>query len=306
MSRRTAESNKAVAAAWKNEKQRVSEGKGTRDWTPEQQQDILDRGKAYDENGKAFEGQHMRSVEMHPEAQADPNNIQFLTKAEHLEAHDGAWTNPTNWFYDPVTKTKTDFGDGPIIPCIVFKLSDPVVSVEALTDAQSDDIQKKEPEEKKNTGTDPPKSEHSTDKHKVNRKGAPSRTTKHMRSRGSAFKRAGKRIANGAKEAALFCVDHKKEIGTVAAVVVGGIIKIAADSTSEGSGGGSQNGYRSSNAYESDNVYTENKNYPETHSSPREHVVPGHGQRYNTNEGRVWIEKDPYPRGGKKKNKNIE
>ena len=37
MSRRTADSNKAIAAAWENEQKRVNEGKGTRDWTPKQQ-----------------------------------------------------------------------------------------------------------------------------------------------------------------------------------------------------------------------------------------------------------------------------
>ena len=42
MSRRTSESNKAILAAWNKEQELVREGKGTRDWTPEQQQDILD------------------------------------------------------------------------------------------------------------------------------------------------------------------------------------------------------------------------------------------------------------------------
>ena len=91
MSRRTAASNKAIREAWKSEKDLVKEGKGTRDWTIDQQKDILDRGKAYDENGKAFEGQHMRSAEVHPECQGDPKNIQFLTRAEHLDAHGGSW-----------------------------------------------------------------------------------------------------------------------------------------------------------------------------------------------------------------------
>ena len=31
MSRRTADSNKAISVAWENEQQRVSEGKGTRE-----------------------------------------------------------------------------------------------------------------------------------------------------------------------------------------------------------------------------------------------------------------------------------
>ena len=63
MSNRTSEASKAVAEAWKHEQELVREGKGTRDWTPEQQMDILERGKAYDENGKAFQGHHMMNVE---------------------------------------------------------------------------------------------------------------------------------------------------------------------------------------------------------------------------------------------------
>ena len=111
MPRRTAEANKAVLAAWKNEQELVSKGKGTRDWTPEQQKDIMERGKAYDDEGRAFEGQHMKSVEKYPEYQGDPKNIQFLTKKEHLEAHKGSWQNPTNWYYDPLAKRYFDFDE---------------------------------------------------------------------------------------------------------------------------------------------------------------------------------------------------
>lgn len=45
MSRRTAESNKAILAAWNKEQELVQEGKGTREWTPQQQQDILEKEK---------------------------------------------------------------------------------------------------------------------------------------------------------------------------------------------------------------------------------------------------------------------
>ena len=130
MSNRTFEANKAILAAWEKEQDLVREGKGTRDWTQEQQQDILDRGKAYDEDGKAFHGQHMKSVEKYPEYQGDPNNIQFLTKAEHLEAHQGNWQNPTNWYYDPVSKRFVAFGECELIPCEVIKLSNPVIAIE--------------------------------------------------------------------------------------------------------------------------------------------------------------------------------
>ena len=139
MSRRTAEASKAIAVAWENEQKLVQEGKGTRYWTPEQQKDILERGKAYDENGRAFEGQHMRSVAENPEFQGDPNNIQFLTREEHLAAHDGDWKNPSNWYYDPVTKEKIDFGDGPIIPCKVINLSQPIYGIVNAAIEKTDD-----------------------------------------------------------------------------------------------------------------------------------------------------------------------
>ena len=49
------ERNKAVREAWIKEQNLVQEGKGTRAWTPEQQKDILEKGKAYDDSGKAIE-----------------------------------------------------------------------------------------------------------------------------------------------------------------------------------------------------------------------------------------------------------
>lgn len=134
MSRRTSDSNKAILAAWNREQELVKEGKGTREWTPEEQQDILEKGKAYDENGKAFEGQHMKSAEQYPEYQGEPGNIQFLTRTEHLEAHNGNWQNPTNWYFDPVTKEKVDFGEGPYIECDVIQLSEPVANPELKTE----------------------------------------------------------------------------------------------------------------------------------------------------------------------------
>ena len=152
MSRRTAESNKAILAAWNKEQELVQKGTGTREWTPKQQQDILEKGKAYDEDGVAFQGQHMKSAEMYPEYQGDPGNIQFLTRAEHLEAHNGNWRNPTNWYFNPVTKEKIDFGDGPFIPCKIISLPEPAVklNVEAVKDnvtkaSQSAPIQRKKP-----------------------------------------------------------------------------------------------------------------------------------------------------------------
>ena len=56
MSRRTAESNKAILAAWNKEQELVQEGKGTREWTPQQQQDILDKEKLMMITGKPSKG----------------------------------------------------------------------------------------------------------------------------------------------------------------------------------------------------------------------------------------------------------
>lgn len=131
MSRRTSEADKAVRAAWILERQLVRVGKGTRDWTPEQQRDILDpsRGKAYDDDGKAFEGHHMKSVESFPEYQGDSENIQFLSRSEHLNAHNGDFQNSTNGFYNPNTMETRNFGSNKYNPCEVIELSKPVIRV---------------------------------------------------------------------------------------------------------------------------------------------------------------------------------
>ena len=146
MSRRTAEASKAIRAAWLKEQELVSEGKGTRDWTPEQQKEILELGKAYyhSENpadvndGKAFEGHHMKSAEAYPEYQGDPENIQFLSRAEHQAAHGGDYRNPTNGYFDPVTKTTRDFGDNKYEPCEIIKLTNPIVSPSDVAQVSSE------------------------------------------------------------------------------------------------------------------------------------------------------------------------
>ena len=130
MSRRTSEANKAVASAWLNEKQLVLEGKGTRDWTPEQQSQILEKGKVYDENGRAFEGHHMKSVESYYDYQGDSRNIQFLSRVEHLDAHSGHTHNTTNGYYNPITGETTVFAEDSCEPCEVLKLSEPIAQVE--------------------------------------------------------------------------------------------------------------------------------------------------------------------------------
>lgn len=315
MSRRTSESNKAIAQAWEEEKKRVSEGCGTRDWTPEQQKDILERGKAYDDSGKAFEGQHMRSAEMHPECQGDPNNIQFLTREEHLEAHDGNWKNPTNWYYDPVTKTKTDFGNGPIIPCKVIKLSNPIFIPE-ITQADEEPVNEELESSQEEPVQKPTKDKLSNEENSNNGESVLkipySEQTK---------KAAGAGIVNtlkkGAKTVGKFLMNHKSEIITGAVVIGGTILKNYADSNgsysgnddsgiSYGGGYSSSEDHDYSSSYEDANNYdlTSNNDYSEDsghdysseRSSPREHDVSGYTRHQNGKE----IHVNPYKRGVKK------
>ena len=140
MKNRTAEASKAVRKAAKKEQELVRQGKGTRDWTPSQQKDILSRGRAYDDNGVAYDGHHMKSVEAYPEYQGDPDNIQFLSKEEHKAAHQGSYLNSSNGYYDPQTGLILDFGEDRYIPCKVVELSEPLPEdiVRSLTKNKSE------------------------------------------------------------------------------------------------------------------------------------------------------------------------
>lgn len=109
MAREQAACNRAIRKAWQRERELVLAGKGTRNWTPEQRDQIITKGKVYDDDGKAFIGQHMKSVSGYPDNQGDAGNIQLLSQEEHLEAHKGDWHNITNWYYDPDTKTFYNF-----------------------------------------------------------------------------------------------------------------------------------------------------------------------------------------------------
>ena len=126
MSNRTSEANKAIEEAWEKEQDHVRQGEGTRDWTPDQQKDILEKGKAYDEKGKAYEGHHMKSVEAYPEHQGEAGNIQFLNRDEHKAAHNGNFQNATNGQYDPKTGETKKFSEASYKPCKAEKLSNPV------------------------------------------------------------------------------------------------------------------------------------------------------------------------------------
>ena len=97
------------------------QGKGTRNWTIEQQIQILnDETPTYiDENGieRSFEGHHMYSKNEYPKYSADPENIQALMKSsEHLSgAHgNGGTQTPTQGYYDEISKQTFDFTSGKV------------------------------------------------------------------------------------------------------------------------------------------------------------------------------------------------
>ena len=247
MSKRTSDASKAIRKAWQQEQERVLEGKGTRDWTPEQQQAIIEKGKAYDSDGKAFHGQHMKSAEKYPEFQGDPDNIQFLTQKEHLAAHRGKWQNPTNWYYDPVTYEFTYFGDGVFIPCTVIDLSYPIININIERDrtevkqklVQNESVStSKDSKQTSSPNIAATKSESTEPK-----KGFLSRTK-------SRLGRASITISSGFNKAKNFYMTHKKAIAFVS--VVSGTILAAIEKTANNSSGSEPTDSQNDNTYTRD------------------------------------------------------
>ena len=86
----------AVEQAWKAEKLLVRAGKGTRDWTVQQQAELLYRGRV-----SGFEGSHMLPKSLYPQFAGDPKNIHFLPSTAHYQGvHQGHPTSvlPEGWF----------------------------------------------------------------------------------------------------------------------------------------------------------------------------------------------------------------
>ena len=62
--------------AWKNEREFVEKtGRGSRNWTPLEKDELLKNGKV-----KGYEGQHMKSANEYPDFAGDASNIQFLKR----------------------------------------------------------------------------------------------------------------------------------------------------------------------------------------------------------------------------------
>ena len=95
----SAQRSAAVDAAWEQERRLVLQGRGTRDWTVSQQEELIRTGRV-----SGFDGSHMLDASSNPSIANDPNNIQFLTYEEHIYgAHDGNTHNPTTGRFDPAT-----------------------------------------------------------------------------------------------------------------------------------------------------------------------------------------------------------
>lgn len=281
MSRRTAESNKAILAAWKKEQELVQEGKGTREWTPEQQQDILEKGKAYDEYGVAFQGQHMKSAEKYPEYQGNSGNIQFLSRAEHLEAHNGNWRNPTNWYFNPVTKEKIIFGYGPFIPCKQIKLSKPIINIYSSKESKSS------------------KMSNEIDKNKVvnNNSFISSNSNENIITK---IKKIIGKIEDVSNRHPIITNIFKKTIAIAIEVSLDSALN-GTHSQKKGCNHSSKHKYTSKDSNSNSCIYEKKSCKTPLKSKYTANDVPAGKQRYHYKDGSVlWKEKAPYHRSGKK------
>jgi hypothetical protein len=278
MSNRTSEANKAISVAWTKEQQLIREGKGTYDWTAAQQQEILDRGKAYGDDGRAFEGHHMKSAERFPEHQGDPKNIQFLSRPEHFAAHDGNFQNSTNGFYNPITGVTKHFGLDKFEPCEIIELSTPIISTgnQAQNTTESTDASVRM----------------SVRNVEATFLSSSSSTTP------SGFVGIVKRFAG---KAVKFYVRHKNIIDPIAitaAVTIVVIIEetLKGSSKSRSRDDSDDDDYTTSslptNTIEEHNTSPTIREDITKRSSPSEHTVSAHRQRYNGE----WKEKKPYVR----------
>lgn len=315
MSRRTAAADKAIRLAWEKERALVAEGKGTRDWTEEQQKDILDpnKRKAYDDNGRAFEGQHMKSAEKYPEYQGDPGNIQFLTREEHLEAHHGNWQNPTNWYFDPVTKEIVDFGEGKYIPCKVIELSKPIAITVNKTNAEINNTRVNNSQQHETVHNKVPDKPQAPSSLKV--KGANAVKLRAVekqvpKEKADVIKQAIDVFGTVYNTVKKFCKEHPIITGIGTAVATAAVkIGISGVYNGKSSNNDSQSddnvlsfGYEEKSAIDDDleNTSVNDSLGTSKRSSPYEHEVAESRQRYHTKNGIEWRDKAPYRRGENK------
>lgn len=285
MSKRTAEASKAIKEKWEIERNLILEGKGTRQWTTQQQKDILEKGKAYDEKGRAFEGQHMQSVDKYPEYQGDSGNIQLLSRDEHFAAHDYNWQNPTNWEYNPVTKTKKDFGDGKYIPCKVIELENSVIKLSDNHTIDNDQQQLEKTVDDKMIEEDHLDKKPNKPKIKVEKK-----------------ENFGEKIINVGVKAVNFVQKHPIITG-IALQTADTLFRVAFSDNSKSKKATTHTTTEVTKSV-SDGLNVVNNSLGQVVESivertpPSPNVVKAHKQRYNTRNGVIWKDKASYKRGG--------
>ncbi len=124
---------RGVNRALRREKEYILQGMGTRDWTPEQQESIL-AGRV----PEGYERHHMKCVSQYPEFADNPDNIQFLTEEEHIKgAHEGAYHNATNGYYNPETGEMELFNEDDLRPVQPRKLTSPIITQKEGQDEES-------------------------------------------------------------------------------------------------------------------------------------------------------------------------
>lgn len=236
MARDNAACNRAIRKAWERERELVIAGKGTRNWKPEQREELISKGKVYDSDGKAFIGQHMKSASGYPEFQGDIDNIQLLSYDEHLEAHKGDWHNVTNWYYDPDTKTfydfdRYDYNKFPPDDYCNFYPEEALIPIET----PPEESPKKKAEEKKTPEqkTEKPKSESSAQKQTTTNKTSPSKVsaseTKAANEKGKKLKDGlealGSKLKSGGNIAKRFIKKHRNEISAFVFTIVTAVVE---------------------------------------------------------------------------------
>ena len=320
MARDNAACNRAIRQAWKREKELVLAEKGSRNWTPEQREQLITKGKVYDADGKAFIGQHMKSVSGYPDNQGDADNIQLLSQEEHLEAHKGDWHNITNWYYDPDTKTfydfdEYDFSKFPPDDYCNFHPEECRVSVEVVSEEPPKEKSKESTEsEKKVEETLTPQktkvieNNGGSDKSKVGQPPSPSidkldttfeKAAQPQKTMPKPPKRE-KKLGRVLKAVGRFIVEHPVESIEIAGAAIGGAVKIVQSISSSKNNGNSISQDTSSTSSVKSDIVTQVEEIIEkaSRSSPREHDVSGYDRQQN---GRT-VHVNPYKRGGNKPN----
>lgn len=89
--------NTGVSQMWDYLKAEAQMGGNSSRFSPEQQQELLERGKI-----RNFEGHHINSVDAHPDLQANPDNVVPFEEhrfddgpRDHFASHGNNWRNPT-------------------------------------------------------------------------------------------------------------------------------------------------------------------------------------------------------------------